>query len=160
MQDWQGLFFSPNGRIGQSDYWKGVGVIILANLLLNLIPILGTLIWLVLIYVGVCVYGKRLHDAGRSAIFHAIPWVFWIFTLVASAMLMGGTLMTAILSDGDISPVAVMSAGGAFLFLNGLSTLVWLVYTLWVGLAQGDPGENAYGPAPVIEGQAKPVDPA
>ena len=45
------------------------------------------------------------------------------------------------------------------MLLGLLDTFVWVAYTLWVGLAQGDAGENTYGSAPVIEGEAKPVDP-
>lgn len=65
--DWQFLLFNPNGRIGPRDYWIGVAIIIGGNLLADVLPVLGGLLWLLLIWVGLCVYGKRLHDAGRSA---------------------------------------------------------------------------------------------
>lgn len=48
--DWQYLLFNPNGRIGQGDFWRGVAVLVLANLLVHVIPLLGGLIWLVLIW--------------------------------------------------------------------------------------------------------------
>jgi uncharacterized membrane protein YhaH (DUF805 family) len=160
MTDWKTLLFHLNGRIGQNDFWKGVAVIIGANLLLSFIPLIGGLIWLGLIYVGFCVYGKRLHDAGRSAVLHIIPWVVRLIVGAIVGMVMGGTLLSIILGNGDVDPWALASAGGAVMLLGLLDTFVWVAYTLWVGLAQGDAGENAYGSAPVIEGEAKPIDPA
>jgi uncharacterized membrane protein YhaH (DUF805 family) len=68
------LLFNPNGRIGQKEFWIGVAIIVGGNLLLTWIPFLGTLIWLGLVWVGIAVYGKRLHDAGNSAWLHAVPW--------------------------------------------------------------------------------------
>ena len=47
--DWQNILFNPNGRIGQGDFWKGVAIIVIANILLHAIPLIGGLIWLVLI---------------------------------------------------------------------------------------------------------------
>jgi len=152
--DWQNLLFNTQGRIGASDFWKGVGVIILGNVLVNILPMIGGLLWLVLVWVGVAVYGKRLHDAGRSAFLHLIPWVANSIIFGIGVMMLGGVVLSAILSDGEVSPVAIIAAGGAGVSLMGFTQLIWLLYTLWVGFADGEAGENAYGPAPVIEASA------
>jgi len=152
--DWQYLLFNPNGRIGQGDFWRGVAVLVLANLLVHVIPLLGGLIWLVLIWVGIAVYGKRLHDAGRSALWHAVPWLVGLVAWGFAMVVLGGAILTAVFSDGDVSPWAMISAGGSLLGVLGLTNLVWLVYTLWVGLAVGDSGDNVYGAAPAINASA------
>ena len=68
--------------------------------------------------------------------------------------IIGGAVLTLILNEGDVSPWAVISAGGGILGIVGFDNLIWLVYTLWVGLAASDSGENAYGPAPALVGSA------
>lgn len=37
------VLFSPNGRIGQQEYWIGVLILIAANIISSFIPILGSL---------------------------------------------------------------------------------------------------------------------
>ena len=121
------VLFSPNGRIAQQDYWVGVLIIIAANVVSGFIPLLGTLIWLGLIYVGVCVYGKRLHDIGKSAWVHGIVW------LVQCALGVVGF---------------ILAASGSLFLIAGVGTLVWIVYTIWLGVSPGDAGANRFGPPP------------
>ena len=71
--DMQYVLLNPNGRIAPRDFWIGVLILIGGNILLTPIPVIGGLVWLLLVYVGICVYGKRLHDTGRSAWLHVIP---------------------------------------------------------------------------------------
>lgn len=157
--DWGKTLFDPNGRIGQKPFWIGVLIIIGGNLLVNVLPIIGFILWFALIWMGICVYGKRLHDAGKTAWLHAIPWSLSILLTIIAAVMVGAGLFQLILdgmNNTDPSPESIMSflaASGGALFMLTLGTLVWLGYTLWVGLLKGDPGANAYGPAPVIEGQ-------
>ncbi len=149
--DWQNLLFNVEGRISARDYWKGVAVIIGGNILLNFLPLIGGLVWLVLIWVGIAVYGKRLHDTGRTAWFHALPWVFNIVIFAIGATLLGGVVLAAFLSDGEVDPLMIISAGGAGALLLALGQLIWLVYTIWLGFASGAGGANRFGDAPVIE---------
>lgn len=151
------VLFSPNGRIGQKDFWIGVAVIVGGNLFLTWIPFLGMLIWLGLIWIGIAVYGKRLHDAGKSAWLHAVPWgVSLLLGLIGSVML-GGALFAAMADGDDVNVGALIAGGGAASVFFLLSTLVWIAYTIWVGVMKGEPGANAYGPAPVVDAVAAPA---
>lgn len=146
------LLFNPNGRIDQQNYWVGVLIIISGNIILAMLPLIGVLIWLGLIYVGICVYGKRLHDTGRSAWVHAVPWALNIVLFVAGLIVAGGAMITAIMAagpDGNVSPFSIIAAGSSFFIISGLGTLVWLAYTIWLGIQQSQPGDNQYGPQPV-----------
>ena len=157
--DWQFLLLNPNGRIGPRDYWIGVAIIIGGNVLADVLPVLGGLLWLLLIWVGLCVYGKRLHDAGRTAALHAIPWAVNFVIMVLALMKLGGAILTAVMNGREIGLGLLLSAGGGLLSLGALSVLVWAGYTLWLGLALGDAGDNAYGPAPALDGEAVLRDP-
>lgn len=151
------LLFSPNGRIGQQDYWIGVLIIIAANIVAGMIPLLGFIISIGLIWVGIAVYGKRLHDAGKSAWLHVVPWGLSILFGIIGLAFAGGAVLTAIMADGDVDPIAMISAGGTFLLFMSLSTLVWIVYTIWVGVMKSDPGTNEYGAPPgVLTSQSGP----
>jgi len=158
--DWGKVLFDTNGRIGQQPFWIGVLVIVGGNIILPMIPIIGWIAWIALIWVGIAVYGKRLHDVGKTAWLHAIPWALNIILGGIAAVMVGAGLFQLILdgaNNDDPSPesiVGFLAASGGALFMLLLGTLVWIGYTLWVGLLKGDPGANTYGPAPVIEGEA------
>lgn len=161
------ILFSPNGRITQNEYWLGVLFVVLGNLVLSPIPVVGTLIWIVLLYVGAVVSAKRLHDAGKTGWIHLIPWAISISLIGFGLIVAGGAalspLMTVLgqpggfemLESGDIDPETtvelisggLVAAGGLLLFWT-LSALTWLTYTIWVGVLSSDPQPNLYGPPP------------
>lgn len=109
---------------------------------------------------GVAVYGKRLHDAGKSAWLHVIPWAITILSfIVGLTMMIAAGVSAGLMSDGgDLSPeqlTALISGGGGGLAVMSISTLVWIGYTIWVGVIKGDPGPNAHGAVP--GGQINPA---
>lgn len=145
--------FGLNGRIGQQDFWIGVLIIVGGNIIAGFIPLLGFLIWLALIWVGIAVYGKRLHDAGRSAWLHVIPWALGMVLFVIGILMIVAAGVTAgLMSDGgDLSSeqvIALITGGGGGIAVMSASSLVWLIYTVWVGVMKGDPEANAHGPVP------------
>ncbi len=158
--DWQNLLFNMHGRIGQNDYWKGVAEVFLGNAALNILPLIGGLVWMVLVWVGFAVYGKRLHDTGRSAWYHAVPWAIILVINAIGFILIGGVLVAAVLSGSDIGPMLIIGAGGVGVFIYGFGNLVWLIYTIWLGMGEGQVGDNRFGPAPAIEMPAPPGDAA
>lgn len=147
--DMQYVLLNPNGRIAPREFWIGVLILVAGNVLAGVLPAVGGLLWLFLIYVGVCVYGKRLHDAGRSAWLHIVPWGITLVISAIGGLILGGAILSAVLAGDNANPWALITAGGGFAIMIGLSNLVWLVYSLWVGLSAGEPGANIYGPAPV-----------
>jgi len=149
--DWQFLLFNPNGRIGQKDFWIGAAILLGGNILANILPILGGLLWLLLIWVGICVYGKRLHDIGQTALIHLIPWALNFLVFILAVMMVGGAIISAWMSGGDVGPGLILSAGGGLFSLMSMSVLIWAGYTIWLGLALGENGANQYGPEPAIE---------
>ncbi len=154
------VLFSPNGRIGQQEFWIGVLILIAANIVAGFIPILGFIISLGLIWVGIAVYGKRLHDAGKTAWLHAIPWAVSIVLMTIGAVMAGGAVLAAMMGGGDDVDVAAMLAGaGAASLFFLLSFVVWIAYTIWVGLLKGDAGDNRFGPASGAAQTPPPAEP-
>ncbi len=147
------VLFRPNGRIGQQDYWIGILILVVANLLIGITGPLYPIFWLGLIWVGLAVYGKRLHDAGKTAWYHALVWgLSLVLGGIGVVIMVASAISAGIISDStDLSTdqiIALVSAGGFGLLLIGASNLVWIIYTLWVGFLKGDAGENAYGSPP------------
>ncbi|MEH6489322.1 DUF805 domain-containing protein [Hyphomonas oceanitis] len=127
------VLFNPNGRISQRQFWAGWGVLVFGNLIavlpaLTLGPIfiaISILIYIALIYVGCCVYGKRLHDMGKTAWWLAIPWILVLLTTFAAFVT-------------DLSEAEFILSTGYY--------MVWFAYTMWVGVSGSDPNTNKYGP--------------
>lgn len=140
--DWKKLFFDANGRIGQKDYWIAFAATFVAGLVLTWLPLIGTIISLVLIYCGVCIASKRLHDMGRSGWLAALPYgVYALATVLSAFTFIGGIVGAA--NGADYG----MLAGMGFIGLLWTVTFVLNVaFVIWLGVTAGQPGDNAYGP--------------
>lgn len=136
------ILFNPNGRIGRKSFWVGWAIIFVASLVLGWIPIIGMLISLLSIYVGICVYGKRLHDMGKTA---------WLYGgLLIAMMLIGivGGVMAGIGAAAAGGDAAGVMALGSMGLLFVILAVIGIAFTVWVGVAPGEPGTNKYGPVP------------
>ncbi|MEQ9506950.1 MAG: DUF805 domain-containing protein [Hyphomonas sp.] len=144
------VLFKPNGRIEAGQFWAGWAVLVVTNIILNFIPILNILGYFVLIYVGVCVYGKRLHDMGRTAWIVAIPWGLGFILGIIGFFQAAPAIMEVYESDPQSleDPMLAFEVMRPFFINVGLGMLVWLGLTIWVGTGKSDPNENQYGPGP------------
>ncbi len=160
--DWKKLYLDANGRIGQKDFWIGWLILFVVGIVLGMVtagaPVVSAIIGLVLIYPGVCLFSKRLHDFGKSGWLAAIPYG------ISGAVQVLALLTAFGVMSGMASGNAAM-AGGAMAGLMGfglfalIALCVVLAFLLWVGLSKGDPGENQYGPppTPLIGGATTPA---
>jgi uncharacterized membrane protein YhaH (DUF805 family) len=160
--NWQALFLSHHGRIGQKDYWVAVLILIVAWIVSHALHVLAPLIWLLLIYPWVCVIAKRLHDFGRSGWVILVPVAVDIAALCLAIVFGGASLVSAGYAawSGGFDPstwAVLLGAVGAMLVFLGIAGVVKIVFLLWVGLHAGDPGENRYGPPPGSEKVVAPT---
>ena len=156
--NWQFLFLSANGRIGQKDFWIGFLILLVAGFILNVIPVIGQIAGILLLYPWVCLYSKRLHDFGKTGWLAAVPFGVWAIALLLAVIAMGGGGAAA----GGAAGAGVgeaAAAGGMMAALAGmglvlmLAFVVYIGFTLWVGLTKGDPATNKYGaPTPSMFG--------
>lgn len=142
--NWTQLFLSADGRIGRQTFWIAVVILFVANSVLVMIPIIGWIINIVLIWSAIAVFAKRLHDFGRTGWWQVIPATItfigftWAFIAFGAAMITGGM-------DGQVDWMAMLWGAGAVMvgFLG--MTVINVVFWLWVGLSRGDFGSNRYG---------------
>jgi uncharacterized membrane protein YhaH (DUF805 family) len=149
--DWQSLFLSPEGRIGQRDFWVGVLILFVVWILTPLLHLLAPLVWLVLLYPWVCVFTKRLHDFGKSGLLILVPFVVGFIAAVLGVIFGGVTVLSAIwtaMQGGTLSLAVLLGALGTMLAFLGVAAVVKFVFILWVGLSPGDQAANRYGPPP------------
>lgn len=150
--DWQTLFLKADGRIGRRDFWIGFLIIFVASIVLNMVPVLGQIAGLLLLWPQVCIHAKRLHDMGKTAWLMLIPLGVAIVCGIAGVATGGiAVLGSMAMSDGgsdSAAAAAALSGAGAFMAFMGLAMLVGIGFLLWVGLTPGQPGENQYGPPP------------
>lgn len=164
------LLFSPSGRIGRRDYLIGiVGLVVIFSVYGLLINALGGSMAgffavlafpFVILQIAYSVYGKRLHDIGRTL----WPVTGLICAMLAAMIIVmlvyGGAEYFAAFSeytqDNPPPPEVVerlnaefgprQKQGEAILSFTIVALLAG--FTLWLGLAKPDADTNRYG-API-----------
>ena len=159
------LWFEPNGRIGRSRFWQGLIVLTVASFIIvagqtKIGSGFGLLSYL-LIYPYICVFGKRLHDIGRSAwwvigLFFASLIVQFILTLFTEPIFRSPETVALIekmavdWEAGNIDMVGpdVERLNNLLLIPNLISVVVGnFVLGFFLGRIESDAGDNQYGPA-------------
>lgn len=149
------VLFNPKGRITQGQFWGGWAALFAANIVAGFIPLLGNVLSIGLIYVGACIYSKRLHDMGKSGWVHLVPWVVTLIIGIGvtvqnyDAIVMFMELAESGREPTEEEALALFSELGTFFFAIMLNLLIWLVYTIWVGASESQKFNNRYGPGPV-----------
>lgn len=164
----QKILFSPRGRMGRRDYAIGlVGIAVLSVIFNFALARMGNSVWAFLIslpfpfivlHMTYCVYGKRLHDLGRS--FWAVTAMITLLLVIALSIMMsfGGAEYFAGFAEYDSKRPPSEAASQALKatyeaelakglpLMNGLMLGVIGAFSLWLGLAKPQSGENRYGP--------------
>jgi uncharacterized membrane protein YhaH (DUF805 family) len=146
--DWQKLLFSFEGRTRRSHFWIGWLICLGAGVVAGWIPLIGFVISIALIWPNLAITVKRLHDMGQSGWLIAIPWVVSIVGIFVAVGMIGVSALsnTAALERED--PAAILALVGPAIGLFGLLLLVNLGFLLWIGLSEGQRGDNRYGSNP------------
>jgi len=152
------LLLSPSGRMGRRDYVIGLALFFLITVLFNLmLKSLGNSMaafWLslpfpfIVLHMTYCVYGKRLHDMGRSF----WPVTAFIVGLIAIAIIV---MMSSEYGRDNPPPPdlaeklqseyqARLAEGSGWLY-GSMCGLIG-IFSLWLATAKPDPKANTYGP--------------
>jgi len=146
--DWKSLFFTAEGRIGRQAFWVGWLMLLGAHVVAGWIPLIGWAVGLAALFASVCLYAKRLHDMGRSGWWQLLPIVFGPVLVTSAALSLGLGAMFSGIANGPTEWVALTGVGG-LLGAVALAFVVAIAFTLWVGISDGQPGENRYGEPPL-----------
>ena len=162
------MLLSPSGRMGRKDFWVGMVIfsilVVLFNIALkslgNSTPafLMSLPFPFLVLHMAYCVYGKRLHDMGRSF----WPLTGMIVSLIVVAIIVmltfGGSEYFSEFAQydrkEDIDPAEIerikaayqvrLSQGNAT--VHNIMIGIIAAFTLWCGLSKADPETNNYGP--------------
>ncbi len=160
------LLFNPQGRIVRNRFWQGLVLLTVATVLISAGSVMVSqflgLVHLLLIYPYICVYGKRLHDAGTTAWWTIGVWVGAQIVGFAVGLIIGPMFispedaliqqeMAERLAAGDfegfMEGAEIVSRNMLPLNLIG-AVAMNAVMGLIVGYLKTEPRENKHGPVP------------
>ena len=143
------FYLSPAGRVSRSQFWLkfvlpvgGIEAVLnlLASLDADVLPYLLNIFQLIVLWPGIAVLVKRVHDRDRSG------WLAWALygPLILTAIVITMTV-TAADADGDAPDPLAIAAG--ILALIDLGVGLWFMVEF--GCRRGTLGPNRYGPDPL-----------
>lgn len=139
--NWHALFLSAEGRMSRQTFWICAGLLVVVSLVVSMIPVVGSLASLALLWPWLVVLTKRLHDLNRSgklALAMLIP-------NLATALL---ALVVGVMAISPATALAALSLAGPLAAVGGLAMLVSLAFLIWLAATVGDAEANTYGPPP------------
>jgi uncharacterized membrane protein YhaH (DUF805 family) len=126
---------SLRGRLRRGQFWLAFFVVLVGGAYSSQEQnSTATIIGLLTLYVALCVYGKRLHDFGKSAWYMIMPLgaTFGMYAYTAAA-----------LSQANRETIRQLFEMLQVTYLGLL--VLWLVMTLWVGIHPSQKGDNRFG---------------
>lgn len=170
------LLLNPNGRLLRNRFWQGLIILTVATVLVSLgawlINEMIALLSYVLIFPYICVYGKRLHDSGRSAWWVIGVWgagliiqvvllmIFIFFILPGFMSVEQKETLEEIFKLAEAGDSAQVMQGMEYLMaeLEGVLQRTSIVLTIIVNALLGFiigslrtiPEDNQYGPVPEL----------
>lgn len=147
--DFKSALFNFNGRLRRQHFWISWLILLGVSVVLGWIPLLGAVISIALIWPNLAIQVQRLHDMGKSGWLVLIP----IAGVIIGSIMMIGSVGTAIFTNPQAfeteDPAAALSLLGGMLGGLAVMFLVGLGFLLWIGLSEGQKGENKFGPDPL-----------
>lgn len=160
------LLFSPAGRLAPRRFWQALVILTVASTLVVAGQVMLSssvgLFGYFLIFPYICVYGKRLHDTGRTA-----WWVVGVLFATLTVQFVATLCLEPVFSTEEIESVrslvtdrfqagdlaGMMQQGerlnALLLPLNLLNTIIGnVVVGYLVGRLKGEAGHNQFGPRP------------
>ncbi len=146
--DWAHLFLKFDGRIRRSHFGIAWLILFAVYFVTSFIPIVGWIISLALLWPGLAITVKRLHDIGLSGWIAAIPYGGTLVGCVVAGISMGAATLMNMQAFENEDPTAILAAVGPAMGIMGLVLLLIVGFLLWFVFAPGQPGTNRFGPNP------------
>lgn len=164
------LLFNPNGRIARTQFLQGMVVLTVASVLVvagnTMVSSMVGFINILLIFPYICVFGKRLHDAGTTAWWVIVVWLGSLLCAFILGLVFGGFFMTPEMVEIQEEMSERLAAGDFAGFMQGTEILsdkmlplnilttigTNLILAIVVGALKTQPHENKHGPVPGMTG--------
>ena len=169
------LLFSANGRIARNRFWQGMVILTVASVVVSSAALLVhptfDYISLALIFPYVCVYGKRLHDAGQTAWWVIAIWFGVVMIQIILFLILLFTILPALMSPEQRELwdeiMRLSEKGDTEEAMKGVETLLEQMQGLFhrtslfvmvfanaamaliIGMLKTEPRENKHGPVPM-----------
>ena len=130
MPDLLPLLVSTDGVASRRDFWIAAAVLLIAGIVFGLLPIIGALASLALLYPWTCLSMQRLRDMGRSPRLALIPLSFCCISGLLGLVTLMGAGNPAMLA-------ATVMLAGVTLLVSSIAMLVAVAFLLWIGLSTG-----------------------
>lgn len=118
------LLTDSSGRLGQRPYWILAAALLVAGFVLSALPVVGPLISILLIWPWLCLFCKRVRDAGRD---HKLAMMM-VTPLAISAVMsavVGMAVLVPLLADVTLLVTALLSPVLLIVGVAGLAMVVW-----------------------------------
>jgi uncharacterized membrane protein YhaH (DUF805 family) len=145
------FYFSPRGRISRSQYWLRfflpvfvIGIILRAIAVAgggSGLEILPAIFQLLVLWPGIAVLIKRIHDRNKSG---ALVWALYGPMIPALLLLI---LAVAVAASGDHAAAVGLSVASGILWIVVALVSIW--FFIEFGCLRGTVGANRFGPDPV-----------
>ena len=164
------IFFGPYGRNSRQDFLIGlIGLVIfsvIGNWFIGSLGIsmthfyLAPIFWGLTIYMAYCVFGRRLHDIGRSVGPFMALLALLVVILIVVMLTFGGAEYFAEFSQYDRKAEIDPSVSEQIIekykdqLARGNKIAGWSMWAaiatfcVWLGFANGEPRANNYGDVP------------
>lgn len=131
-----------DGRLQRGPFWIGAAGLVVGGALLSMIPVVGGMIALALIWPWFCLLSQRLHDTGRSGRLAAIALAPMGVGLVLSVV----ASIAAFAGPAAVFLLPLLALAGTVVLLASLAALAFII---WIGVQPSQAYSNAWGPAPM-----------
>lgn len=164
------LLFNPNGRVARTRFLQGMVVLTVASVLVvagsTMVSSTVGFLNILLIFPYICVFGKRLHDAGTTAWWVLAIWLGSMLIAFILGLVFGGFFMTPEMVEIQEEMSERLAAGDFAGFMQGteilsdkmlpLNILTTIgsnfILAVVVGALKTEPRENKHGPVPGMAG--------
>lgn len=146
--DFKTALFSFQGRLRRQHFWISWLICLGVGVVAGWIPLLGILISLALIWPNVAITVKRLHDMGHSGWLCLVPIVVGIVGFIGIFATVGASIITNYAALENEDPVAIWALVAPMFGIIGIIGLVHLGFLIWIGVTEGQRGDNRFGPSP------------
>lgn len=127
--------FNPAGRIGRKTFLITAAGFLALGIVCTLIPVVGQIVSLAMLWPWTVVAIKRLHDMNRGG---AIA----IVMALASA---GLGVIGSVVAMLSLSPGLFLAAASVMAVLGLVIGLAALAFMVWLAVAPGSAGSNRFG---------------